>query len=260
MAHTYQKHRHTRSRSKSRSSSRSWTWLFTGILVGVVSVVGVHQALEEGWTLETLKRAVMGPTTKRLADPTKPTVPNNKAHAKKENNKGNQKKYEFYTLLPGMEVPLPDAPTSVQASRPIQPVANNAAVGNTPPIVIVVPANSTTTPAAHSPTPVIPLPATPVAKAPQKITDIPSQNKITTAHYLVQAGVFRELNKADELKARLTLHGFNTEIQKIEAQDGCWYRVTLGPFAKESLAMTHKKRLAEHKIQGILVLHQNNTR
>lgn len=81
------------------------------------------------------------------------------------------------------------------------------------------------------------------------------QTKIAAIQYIVQAGLFPEPQKADELKAKLTLQGFNTHIQKVRNQAGkVGYRVTLGPFSEEPAALLQKQKLQDQKINGILIL------
>ncbi len=114
-------------------------------------------------------------------------------------------RFEFYQLLPGMEVPLPET------------TANTTSNGAKP-------------------------------------TLAKTETKLAAAQYLVQAGSFRELLHAESLKQRLHEQGLSAKIQQIEAEDGVWFRVTLGPFSSETMALTHKSRLAREKIPGILIL------
>lgn len=60
-------------------------------------------------------------------------------------------------------------------------------------------------------------------------------------NYILQAGSFRYMEDADQLKAALVLNGFDVEIQTVETgNEGTWYRVRLGPY--RDLAMLHRIR------------------
>ena len=51
--------------------------------------------------------------------------------------------------------------------------------------------------------------------------------------YMLQAASFATFSEADQLKARLTLSGLATQIQKVSIEGrGDYYRVRLGPFSK----------------------------
>ena len=61
--------------------------------------------------------------------------------------------------------------------------------------------------------------------------------------YSIQAGIFHNLIEADELKAKLTLQGFEITIETSSTQDKNWYKVLLGPFSSEEIATTKKQQL-----------------
>jgi len=56
-------------------------------------------------------------------------------------------------------------------------------------------------------------------------------NKI---QYRLKAGAFASMERADRLKAQLTLNGFNTQIENVDVNGKTWYRVFTGPFANRS--------------------------
>jgi cell division protein FtsN len=62
-------------------------------------------------------------------------------------------------------------------------------------------------------------------------------------HYYIQAGTFHTVMEADELKAKLTLQGFETNIETSSIQDKVWYKVLLGPFSSEEIAIVKKRQL-----------------
>lgn len=198
-----------------RTSSLSSKWLFTGILLGILGTGFVYIIMTEGWPPPRFKRAW---NALQLSEPDSSRgQPRAMNHARTQKKEPSQQ-FEFYTLLPGMEVPLPEPDErtktqSVAKPKPIEPVTK-----------------------------------------PKSIVPVKTEPKSAKINYIVQAGLFRSLRKADELKARLILQGFNTHIQKIGAPDGAWFRVTLGPFNSETTALKQKKRLETQKVHSILVL------
>lgn len=72
--------------------------------------------------------------------------------------------------------------------------------------------------------------------------------------YVVQAGSFKQMSEADQLKAELALNGIRASIQRvvINGQD-VWFRVHLGPFSdRESLAEM-RARLNRLGVQHIVL-------
>lgn len=223
----YKRNSQARSRNTRRKgSSLTWVFILFGILIGILSAVGGFMFFANSPTSKPTHILVQKPSEKV---------------AKKE--KDSAQRFEFYTLLPGMEVQLPDAPskTVAQTAKKQEPVKVIVQSQSSPP---AAPASEKTSSKA-------------IAQHPQEQSSgkALAATKNATAQYIVQAGIFQDLPLADELKAKLTLQGFNTHIQKVQTQEGqTWFRVTLGPFTTESSALNHKKRLEEQKIHGILIL------
>lgn len=177
-------------------------------------------------------------------------------------------RFEFYTLLPGMEVALPDQkiahkpspnsnsnsqarPRAKPEQKTVVPVSASASVTSPVAVPASAPA-SVATPTRASAT-------NPGSTLTLKPNGHPNGLQQSAQRYIVQAGLFQKINEADALKARLTLQGFQPRLQKIQTQQGnTWFRVTLGPFLSESQALQQKKRLEDQKINGILILQRPN--
>jgi len=213
-------------------------WVLVGIFIGVIVAVGGYTMLTQGPTRHR-KHATLPP--KRASGKTVKM-------AKKEPSD----RFEFYTLLPGMEIQLPDSKTTPHHNRvPPQPSILTASPANTSSV------SPSPTPSIASTAPKAPpLKSSTAAVATPSSTPMPMESaRIKNPRYIIQAGVFPNLKRADELKAQLILQGFNTQIQKIKTQAGhIWFRVTLGPFTSESVALNQKKNLEEHKIRSTLIL------
>ena len=226
--HRKGQHAHRTLPNSRRSKSNAWGWLMTGMLIGILGITAIFLFVTGKWPLDKFNakfnpnplirqsNAILpNSTTQKNAHKPKSTVArHSKTTAPKE-----PARFEFYQLLPGMEVPLPETTTeaATQASKPT--LAKTEA-------------------AAHTSKPAL-------AK---------TETKLAAAQYLVQAGNFRALVNAESLKEKLHSQGLSAKIQKIEAEDGAWFRVTLGPFPSETIALSQKSRLAKQKIPGILIL------
>ena len=108
-------------------------------------------------------------------------------------------KFEFYTLLPEMEVVVPDEDLVAPAPAP----AESSATAETPTSAAVEDdAPGDTDPALKS------------------------------GHYILQVASFKSMKDADGLKAQLTLLGFQPVVQTVAINsDEKWHRVRIGPYA-----------------------------
>ena len=66
--------------------------------------------------------------------------------------------------------------------------------------------------------------------------------------YIMQCGSFKTQGRAEELKARLALQGFEARV--IVSNGGKWYRVVLGPYESKREAESDRHILRRAKIQG----------
>jgi cell division protein FtsN len=201
--------------SKSANASNHWTWLMTGMLIGILGITAIFLFVTGKWPLDKFNtkpnlnplirqsNAILPNSTTKKNAP-KPTL-REARHSKTKAQKKEPARFEFYQLLPGMEVPLPEAETETASNKSTPSLAK-------------------------------------------------TEKKLAAAQYLIQAGAFRNLDQAESLKKRLLLKEVTSRIQKVEAEDGVWFRVTLGPFSSETIALSEKSRLAKQKIPGTLIL------
>ena len=142
--------------------------------------------------------------------------------------------YDFYTLLPGQEVPMTDAELEASAQaerererRQAQQREQDAAPLAEPdaalPAPNPTPADSASQPAA----------ATAAAAAPAD----------TTARYLLQAGSFSASGDAEALKARIALLGLGARVESARVQGRTVYRVRMGPYGTASELADAKGKL-----------------
>jgi cell division protein FtsN len=143
--------------------------------------------------------------------------------------------YDFYTLLPGQEVPMTDAELEAsaqaerererrQAQQREQDAAPLAAPDAALPAPTPAPADSASQPAAATTT---------AASAPAD----------TTARYLLQAGSFSASGDAEALKARIALLGLGARVESAQVQGRTVYRVRMGPYGTASELADAKGKL-----------------
>lgn len=114
--------RSSHARRGSASSLPAWVWLTTGLLLGLVlAAVAIYAGLAPG-----VRNALTQPEPQPAADGRAATAPDETAPA------GNGRpRYDFYTVLPEMEVLIPDSELQERVRAETPPAGNNAASGQT---------------------------------------------------------------------------------------------------------------------------------
>ena len=108
-------------------------------------------------------------------------------------------KFEFYTLLPEMEVVVPDE--DLAAPGPAPPESSGTA-------------------------------EVPTSAAVEDDAPADTDPALKSGHYILQVASFRSVKDADGLKAQLTLLGFQPVVQTVAINsDENWHRVRIGPYA-----------------------------
>lgn len=201
----------TRNSSTSAAAWPAWVWLALGVLLGL----GIATLmLLQGWapTLRKPNSPQPNPqaTAPKASEPAVADDPRKAAAAPK-------KSYDFYSVLPEMEVVIPDAELSAKAraeqQRQQAAAQNPAAAGTTPP----------------------PEPAV----------------AATGARYVLQAGSYPDPKAAEELKAKLALSGFVAKVQSVNVNGKTWHRVRVGPYSSASDVEAAKSGLAEAGVNAI---------
>lgn len=180
----------------------AWLWLVAGIVIGIVlALLAVRSGLAPG-----LRPAQEQPQPQAA----RPAGTAEEAPARATT-------YDFYTVLPEMEVLIPDAELKAQV-RAETPAAGTAAAGTTPADA------ATSAPAA--------------------------------TRYRLQAGSFRDPRPAEEAKARLALLGISASVQSVNVNGNTFHRVYVGPYASAAEVDRVKRQLADNGVQAITVREQ----
>ncbi len=192
-------------RERDQHAWPAWAWLGLGVLLGLALSAIV---LVKDWA----------PMLRRQDLP----QPNAQATAPKQADQGvaddagaqparPRKTYDFYSVLPEMEVVIPDAELSAKAKaeRQRQEAEKNSANQAAPP------------------------PST------------------SGGSYVLLAGSYGDPRAADEAKAKLALLGIVAKVQKITINGKVWNRVMVGPYSNASQTEATKQILASNGVKAI---------
>ena len=134
-----------------------------------------------------------------------------------------QTSYDFFTVLPEIEVVVPSTPEEEQPAQDT-PAGDD---GETP-----------ETAAAEK----------------NSGTDVKVEDKSVqaTSAYMLQAGSYRSEADAEKMKAQLALIGHGSTVQKVSIQgQGDFYRVRLGPFVSHEDMVKADQRLSANGIKSL---------
>jgi cell division protein FtsN len=201
-------------RERERTASwPAWVWLGIGILLGLAISATV---LIKDWAPMLRKKNLPQPNAEATAPKESEQAVADEAGKKPAPPK---KTYDFYSVLPEMEVVIPDAELSAKARAEQQ--RQQAAMAQAQ--------NPSATPA--TPTPVTPADA--------------------NARYVLLAGSYADSKSADEAKAKLAMLGIIAKVQSISINGKTWNRVMVGPYANASDTETAQKTLADAGVKAI---------
>jgi cell division protein FtsN len=198
-------------RPNERQAWPAWVWLGLGVLLGLALSALV---LIKDWAPMLRKKNLPQPNAEATAPKESETAVADEAAKKPAPPK---KTFDFYSVLPEMEVVIPDAELSAKAraeqQRQQQAMAQSQAANNT----------------AATPLP-----------APE-----------SGGRYVLLAGSYSDAKAADEAKAKLAMLGVVAKVQSITINGKVWNRVMVGPYANASDTESAKKSLADNGVKAI---------
>lgn len=180
-------------------------------------------------------------------------------------------RFDFYTLLPNMEVegeeasssqsavatattPTATSPATAQAQIQTAPLQTTApAVSTAQSTTIAAPAGQLTgLAAAPQGGPASPALQQALSPSTSAKSSNPSDLKLA---FVIQAGSFKNQAAAEKLKAKLAFKGLQSKIETTPAQNGdIWYRVVIGPLASQAEAKSIQTDLQNTEKLNSLVL------
>ena len=135
-------------------------------------------------------------------------------------------KFEFYTLLPEMEVVVPEEDLDKPQPAPSGSAAESGAAST------------------HG------------SRAGDTDAEGETEPAHASGHYVLQVASFRSMTEADGLKAKLLLLGFEPVVQSVAVNsDENWYRVRIGPYTdRDSLEAARIRLRADGYDSPLVVL------
>ena len=190
----------------------AWIWLGIGVLLGLTLSALV---LIKDWAPMLRKRNLPQPNAEATAPKESETAVADEAAKKPAPPK---KSFDFYSVLPEMEVVIPDAELTAKARAEQQ--RQQAAMAQS---------------------------QTANANAAAATAATPSDS----GRYVLLAGSYGDPKAADEAKAKLAMLGVVAKVQSITINGKTWNRVMVGPYANASDTETAKKSLADNGVKAI---------
>jgi cell division protein FtsN len=217
-------------RTTRRQQGNTLTGIVIGLIIGLVIAVIVAMTINKGampFTDKSGKAGKMGETAiGEASDPNKPMY-GNKDAARQANKEITEKQ------KPGDD-PLGDAVAAISAGKPV------------PPAAAATPADAA--PAADKPADA--KPATPAVAAK------PAAEGEENVTYYLQAGAFREIDDAENTRAKLALLGFEASISEKANESGVLHRVRVGPFPQAESMNKARAKLIDSGIDVAIVKNQ----
>ena len=195
----------TKSRGASRGKKQGtpgWMWLAAGLLIG----------LGLAWYLFA-KGYIPQPTAEEVASQAAEAQPEDGEELAPAPKEVKKSQYDFFTVLPEMEVVVGDEELMEKSRRQEQTQTQPEAA-----------AESETTAAAAD-----------------------------TDQYLLQVGSFRTPADAEQMKARLALLGITARVQTVTVNGATWHRVRVGPVNGAREAESMRSRLTANKIDSLVM-------
>jgi cell division protein FtsN len=224
-------------RTLPRQRGNTLTGVIIGLIIGLVIAVAVALLIMKGGTPFTDKSGKSGkmgePSADQIADPNKPMYSNKEA-ARQANKEvaGKQKQDDpLGDAVKAMEAP---APATAPAAKPPE-----TKVAEVKPPAEVKPAEAKPAEASN----IQPKPAA-ADSAEEKVT------------YYLQAGAFREIEDAENTRAKLALLGFEASISEKPNESGVLHRVRVGPFPQVETMNKARAKLIDSGIDVAIVKNQ----
>ncbi|AXK73023.1 sporulation protein [Lysobacter sp. TY2-98] len=243
-------------------SMPGWAWLVIGVAITLLVVLAAPRLMhrdKDGFFRPTpnpdaLPKPADGDDAvvddeavdDKNATPKAATAPADDAKKKQD--------FDFYTLLPGKEVPMTDA--ELAASEQAEKAQKPAPTDPTP-----APSTPAATATATSDTKPLPPPIDESAPKPASTDShaATAPSAATTAaapadtHYILQAGAFQASGQAEELKAKIALLGLGARVESAQISGKTVYRVRMGPYGSASELAEAKRKLASGGLSAMAV-------
>ena len=225
-----------------RQRGNTLTGVIIGLIVGLVIAVAVALLITKGGTPFTDKSGKAGkmadPSPDQIADPNKPMYGNKEA-ARQANKEVADKQKQDDPL--GEAVKKMDPPAAAAPAK-----TADAKLAEAKPAPEAKPATEAKMAPESKPSEAANIQPKPVAPD-------TGDEKVT---YYLQAGAFREIDDAENTRAKLALLGFEASISEKPNESGVLHRVRVGPFPQVEAMNKARAKLIDSGIDVAIVKNQ----
>lgn len=216
------KRRRSGSRRKNRPTLQAVLWFAGGLAIGLAILLPILLLSGERQPADPEPASEPASPADRIPEPPSEDSPQEAEPRPEDSASDEDSGYRFYTLLPEMEVEVPE-------EAPESPGPEPQSTGEPP--------SSEEPPSTET--------APPEPEPPRRTED---------GRFLLQVSAFREPEAAEKLKARLAMQGLRARVVRADLGDkGVWHRVRLGPYAAEEEAEEVHDRLKAKGMEAMIL-------
>lgn len=261
-----------------------WAWMVLGILLAVVAILVAPKYFKssgDGFfrpqpNPDAQPATASGADEEAIAQDAPPAPAKGKGKGAQDEAAKKDTDYDFYTLLPGKEVPMTDAELAAsekaeakraaEREKQARPLADDADAAATPATATQTaplqrPVETDTVPSRTPTTGSAATPATTASNAPSEAKPAttaatPAASSTTNddgTRYLLQAGAFQASGQAEEMKARIAMLGLSARVESAAINGSTVYRVRMGPYGTASDLADAKRKLAGGGLQAMAI-------
>ncbi|UTA54915.1 SPOR domain-containing protein [Lysobacter soli] len=261
-----------------------WAWMVLGILLAVVAILVAPKYFKssgDGFfrpqpNPDAQPATASGADEEAIAQDAAPAPAKGKGKGAQDEAAKKDTDYDFYTLLPGKEVPMTDAELAAsekaeakraaEREKQARPLADDADAAATPARATQTaplprPVETDTVPSRTPTTGSDATPATTASNAPSEAKPVttaatPAASSTTSddgTRYLLQAGAFQASGQAEEMKARIAMLGLSARVESAAINGSTVYRVRMGPYGTASDLADAKRKLAGGGLQAMAI-------
>lgn len=179
-------------------------WLLTGVLLGLGMA---YYLFSKGYIPKAEVQT-------QASETVEPATGEELAPAQDRSRREDKSQYDFFTVLPEMEVVVPEQ--ELQRQRQVQQAAEEQ------------------------------------ARQQGVNTSQPGNPAVGGQRYVLQAGSFKQGADAEKRRASLTLLGLSTQVQTVTVNGATWHRVLVGPVNGAARADEVRRQLAANGIESMV--------
>jgi cell division protein FtsN len=202
----------SRAMRNQKKSLPGYIWLLSGLAIGLFIAFIVYLDKQPD-NPKDFGTAIEEELQKLKQKPEKRASNESVEATSAEDNDSEERKFNFYTILPELEVLIPESETRPPETQ--KEATSKTTTSNT--------TNKTTA----------------------------TRSAVSKNRYILQVGSFQNLGDAKKLKANLAFLGITANIQHVTVDRQTWHRVRTGPYTSKQELYKNKNLLKQNNISAI---------